>query len=49
MVYASGNVYIGDWKNNLKDGFGKMIFKDRNEQYIGFWKVCLNHNNTIKF
>ena len=31
------NIYFGDLKNNKKDGFGSIIFKD-GSKYIGYWK-----------
>ena len=33
--YNKRKVYIGEWKNNLKDGFGEFLFVGR--KYIGFF------------
>lgn len=37
MLYANGNVYEGEWKNNLKNGQGKQSYKD-GSSYEGEWK-----------
>ena len=34
--YLGQRIYIGQWKNNLKDGFGMFIWKDK--IYIGFYE-----------
>ncbi|KAI8799720.1 hypothetical protein BJ742DRAFT_117712 [Cladochytrium replicatum] len=38
MCYASGNEYSGDWKENVKEGWGRMFWRDRHEEYEGEWK-----------
>jgi hypothetical protein len=39
MYYASGNVYQGQWSQNMKCGHGRMIWKNgTEEEYIGEWK-----------
>ena len=35
MYYTKEKIYIGEWKNDSKEGFGELIFKDK--KYIGFF------------
>lgn len=35
--YGTGN-YRGEFKNNLRDGFGKYNFEGDNNYYVGYWK-----------
>jgi len=41
LRYASGDVYDGEWKNDMKDGVGKLLFASGGT-YNGEWL-----NNTI--
>ena len=36
MKYNNGNEFIGNWKNNIKEGKGKIIYKN-GEEYEGTW------------
>lgn len=36
--YESGNKYVGNWKNGIREGQGTFYFKD-GRKYIGNWKV----------
>lgn len=44
LRYPSGNVYEGQWSNNVQHGEGKMKWIQLNEQYSGQWvngiQVC---------
>ncbi len=35
--YQDGHIYEGEWKNNKKNGIGKLFYKDE-EIYKGQWK-----------
>lgn len=35
MVYASGNIYSGEWHNGMKHGLGEFIFTATGERYVG--------------
>jgi hypothetical protein len=37
MSYANGDIYVGDWKLNKKDGFGIILSKTK-EIFEGEWK-----------
>lgn len=37
MVYASGNFYDGEWKDNKRNGEGMMMWKTTQEKYTGHW------------
>ena len=37
MKYLNGDEYNGEWKEDLKDGFGIMKYNNRDE-YNGNWK-----------
>lgn len=37
MVYTSGNVYEGQWKRNVKSGYGEMRWASTAEVYKGQW------------
>ena len=36
-VYRTGNMYDGEWLDNLPHGHGRMHWRDRGEVYIGEW------------
>lgn len=36
--YPSGNIYSGQWKNNLRHGEGTMRWLNVGQQYVGKWK-----------
>lgn len=41
MMYVDGNKYIGKWKDDKREGFGKMTYTDNgvyHGEYIGEWK-----------
>ena len=42
MIYNNGNKYDGEWKNDLKEGEGKMTYNNGDE-YNGYWE-----NDEIK-
>lgn len=35
MVYASGNIYCGEWHNGMRHGIGEFIFTATGERYVG--------------
>ena len=37
MNYNNGDKYIGEWKNDKREGKGKIIYKD-NSEFDGEWK-----------
>lgn len=37
-VYTSGNIYMGDFKNGRRDGWGTYFWKDAEYCYMGEWK-----------
>ena len=37
MKYPSGNHFEGEWKNDQKNGYGIMIWRDLDEVYTGNW------------
>ena len=37
QVYASGDYYIGDWKNGMSDGFGEYYHVKDKITYEGEW------------
>jgi len=37
MDYMNGNKYMGEWKNNMKNGQGVMTYAN-GEKYEGEWK-----------
>ena len=41
MVYASGNQYLGQWVGDKKEGKGVMLWMDRSETYVGWWRSDL--------
>jgi hypothetical protein len=43
-MYKSGNSYDGQWVDNIRNGKGRMIWKNRDEEYNGEWKVIMNFN-----
>jgi hypothetical protein len=42
MRYHNGNVYIGEWKQGLKDGFGSMNYEN-GSKYVGEWRNGKKH------
>ena len=38
MTYASGNVFEGNWTNNMRNGKGTMNWFNSNEKYTGNWE-----------
>eukprot|EP00795_Rhopilema_esculentum_P001293 gene1293-15680_t len=46
--YKSGNIYEGQWLNNMRHGKGKMHWFDRGEEYDGEW-VNGVQNGTGKY
>ena len=38
FVFLSGNVYQGDFKNDLPDGPGKIIDESSKTEKLGFWR-----------
>ena len=41
-TYDGGSRYVGDWKNNIKHGKGKLTYANGDE-YVGLWKDDLKH------
>ncbi len=35
MIFASGNVYNGQWKNGMMHGLGEFVFAATGERYVG--------------
>lgn len=38
MKYPNGDVYVGEWTNGLKSGFGRYKFAGDKSQLIGTWQ-----------
>lgn len=38
MKYPNGDVYVGEWSNGLKSGFGRYKFAADKSQLIGTWQ-----------
>jgi hypothetical protein len=38
MKYPSGNSFEGEWNNDMKNGYGIMIWRDLDEVFTGNWK-----------
>lgn len=36
--YPSGNIYSGEWRNNLRHGEGTMRWMNLRQQYVGMWQ-----------
>jgi len=36
--YLSGDIYDGEWANDLRDGFGTYKYYKTDEKYVGQWK-----------
>ena len=36
--YKSGNIYEGQWENNMRHGEGRMRWLTTNEEYTGQWE-----------
>ena len=47
FIYKSKNFYIGDWKKDLKNGFGKIYWQDQKQIYKGYWKD--NHQEGLGY
>uniref|UniRef100_A0A3Q3EZ88 MORN repeat containing 3 n=1 Tax=Labrus bergylta TaxID=56723 RepID=A0A3Q3EZ88_9LABR len=47
-VYPSGNIYSGEWKNNLRHGEGKMRWTQLGEEYVGMWQNGIQGKFTYK-
>ena len=45
MIYENGYEYVGDWKNDLKNGYG--IIKMNIGKYEGEWKNNLKNGRGI--
>jgi hypothetical protein len=41
-TWTTGQQYIGDWKNNKKEGYGIKIY-DSKDKYEGYWKNDMRH------
>ena len=49
MEYPNGDVYEGEWKNNMRDGRGKITFVNQSS-YDGMWsKDKMNGQGTYKY
>ena len=40
MTYANGDVYLGNWANDIRDTLGgeNAVFTHQNSTYLGAWK-----------
>lgn len=38
ISYPSGNIYSGEWRNNLRHGEGTMRWMNLRQQYVGLWQ-----------
>jgi len=50
FFYSNGGMYEGEWKNNMKHGFGVMKFED-GKKYIGRFEEdrILDKENQLSF
>ncbi len=48
MEYENGDKYEGEWKNDFKEGKGKMIYNN-GEKYEGEWKNDLKEGKGIMY
>lgn len=46
MKYKDGSIYIGEWKSNKRDGYGKMIYSN-GDIYEGNWEQGLKHGEGV--
>ena len=37
-TWMNGNTYVGEWKFGLRDGYGKMLFVEKDSLLEGYWK-----------
>ena len=37
MIYASGNKYVGEWKDGIMHGHGTFTYSN-GDKYVGEWK-----------
>ena len=47
-VYPNGETYVGDWKNNKKEGWGTSVYSSR-QKYVGGWKSDLRDGHGIYY
>jgi hypothetical protein len=47
MRYANGNIYDGEWKEDVKCGVGSMMWQETLESYEGEWKDDHQHGIGI--
>ena len=40
---ASGHIYEGSWKKNMRHGYGELTDGDLNEVYTGHWRKDKRH------
>ena len=38
MYYNNGEIYEGDWKNDIREGKGTYIYKNKEIQYVSKYK-----------
>jgi hypothetical protein len=38
MTKANGDFYVGQWVDDLKEGFGKIVEKSSGLVYEGYWR-----------
>jgi len=36
-TWVNGSMYIGDYKSNVKEGFGLLTNPGNNQNYLGCW------------
>uniref|UniRef100_A0A665WMT7 Radial spoke head component 1 n=1 Tax=Echeneis naucrates TaxID=173247 RepID=A0A665WMT7_ECHNA len=46
LYYPSGNIYSGEWKNNLRHGEGTMKWLKQGQEYVGMWQDGVQVWNT---
>eukprot|EP01012_Entosiphon_sulcatum_P019225 TRINITY_DN24066_c0_g1_i1.p1 TRINITY_DN24066_c0_g1~~TRINITY_DN24066_c0_g1_i1.p1 ORF type:complete len:144 (-),score=10.82 TRINITY_DN24066_c0_g1_i1:188-619(-) len=47
LVYPSGDIYEGGWKDGKKEGWGTYLFKESGNLYEGEWRRGLKHGRGI--
>ena len=49
MIYNTGEIYEGNWEQDVINGYGKMTFKNNFDTYQGWWyNGKINNITTIE-